>query len=127
MLGLGGRTRVFAYGAPCDMRKSFLTLSGLVGSMGYDVTAGDVFLFVSKNRKRAKVLWYDTTGLVLLAKRLDAGKFAKIWDGTEDETELTMNELQLFLEGCEVVGSVQLSPPRIDTVRAGRVCPNDFC
>ena len=74
MIAPSTRTRVFAYGAPCDMRKSFNTLSGLVSAMGHDVAAGDVFLFVAKNRKRAKVLWYDATGLVLLAKRLDVGR-----------------------------------------------------
>lgn len=104
------------------MRKSFHTLSGLVSEMGHDVAAGDVYLFVSKNRKRAKVLWYDTTGLVLLAKRLDAGRFAAIWEAdTGGEMELTMTELSLFLEGSKVVGKMQLSPPPIDITRATRV------
>jgi transposase len=108
------------------MRKSFNTLSGLVSTMGHDVAAGDVFLFVSKNRKRAKVLWYDMTGLVLLAKRLDVGKFAAIWETDAGEIELTMNELQLLLEGCKVVGRMQLSPPPIDVTRASRVSRADF-
>jgi len=120
------RTRVFAYGSSCDMRKSFNTLSGLVSGMGHDIAAGDVFLFVSKNRKRAKVLWYDATGLVLLAKRLDVGHFAAIWETDTSEIELTMNELQLLLEGCKVVGRMQLSPPPVDVTRARRVSPADF-
>lgn len=127
MIGPSNRTRVFAYGAPCDMRKSYNTLSGLVSAMGYDVAAGDVYLFVSKNRKRAKVLWYDTTGLVLLAKRLDAGRFAAIWEAdTGGEMELTMTELSLFLEGSKVVGKMQLSPPPIDITRASRVSRAEF-
>ena len=126
MIGPSRRTRVFGYGAPCDMRKSFNTLSGLVSAMGHEVAAGDVFVFVSKNRKRAKVLWYDTTGLVLLAKRLDVGKFAAIWETDAGEIELTMNELQLLLEGCKVVGRMQLSPPPVDVTRASRVSRADF-
>lgn len=126
MIGPSNRTRVFAYGAPCDMRKSFNTLSGLVSAMGHDVAAGDVYLFVSKNRKRAKALWYDTTGLVLLAKRLDVGKFAAIWEEDSGEIELTMTELRLFLEGSRVVGKMQLSPPPIDIARASRVSRADF-
>ncbi len=126
MIGPSRRTRVFAYGASCDMRKSFNTLSGVVASMGHEVAAGDVFLFVSKNRKRAKVLWYDTTGLLLLAKRLDVGKFAAIWETDDGEIELTMSELQLFLEGCKHVGRMQLSPPPIDIARASRVSRADF-
>jgi transposase len=109
------------------MRKSFNTLSGLVSAMGHDVTAGDVYLFVSKNRKRAKALWYDATGLVLLAKRLDVGTFAAIWDADTGEIELTMTELSLFLEGSKVVGKMQLSPPPIDITRASRVSRSDFC
>lgn len=126
MIGPSNRTRVFAYGAACDMRKSFNTLSGLVSTMGHDVAAGDVFLFVSRNRKRAKVLWYDTTGLVLLAKRLDVGRFAAIWETDTGEIELTMSELHLLLEGCKVVGRMQLSPPPIDITRASRVSRADF-
>ncbi|NPC76635.1 hypothetical protein HPP05_43695, partial [Corallococcus exiguus] len=36
---------------------------------------GDVFLFVGRCRKRAKVLHFDGTGLVLLTKRLFRGRF----------------------------------------------------
>ena len=117
---------MFGYAAPCDMRKSFNTLSGLVAAMGHKVTSGDVFLFVSKSRKRAKVLWYDTTGLLLLAKRLDVGTFAAIWENQTGEIELTSSELQLFLEGCKVVGKMTLSPPPIDITRASRVSRQDF-
>jgi transposase len=126
VIGPSHRTRVFGYSAPCDMRKSFNTLSGLVSSMGHDVASGDVFLFVSKNRKRAKVLWYDTTGLVLLAKRLDIGRFAAIWETDDGEIELTMSELRLFLEGCKVVGQMPLSPPPIDITQATRISRSAF-
>lgn len=126
MIGPSHRTRVFAYGAPCDMRKQFNTLSGLVSGMGHEVAKGDVFLFVSRNRKRAKVLWYDATGLCLLAKRLDVGKFAAIWEAETGEIELTMSELQLLIEGCKVVGRMQLSPPPIDVTKASRVSRADF-
>lgn len=125
MIGPGSRARVFAYPRPCDMRKSFNTLSGLVAEMGRDVAAGDAFAFVSKNRKRAKVLWYDGTGLCLLAKRLDQGRFAALWtDG--DEVELTANELALLVEGCEVVGRIKLSPTVVDLGAARRVPPSSF-
>ena len=95
--------------------------------MGHQVAAGDVFLFVSRNRKRAKVLWYDGTGLCLLAKRLDTGKFAAVWDCAQGELELTMSELQLLLEGCEVVGRMPLSPPPIDITKASRISRTSFC
>lgn len=126
MIGPSGRVRAFAYPKPCDMRKSFNTLSGLVSEIGHDVAAGDVFAFVSKRRTRAKVLWYDGTGLCLLAKRLDQGQFAALWNGDGDVVELTSAELSLMLEGCTVVGRMPLSPPPVDLARASRVNPAAF-
>lgn len=127
MIGPKGRVRVFGYPHPCDMRKSFNTLAGLVLAMEYDVTSGDVFAFVSRNRKRAKVLWYDGTGLCLLAKRLDAGLFAPLWgQGTDDVIELSMSELSLLVEGCSVVGRIPLSPAPVDLTSAGRVARSSF-
>lgn len=126
MIGPSQRTRVFAYGAACDMRKSFNTLSGLVSSMGHEVAAGDVFLFVSRNRRRAKVLWYDGTGLCLLTKRLDQGRFPALWENEAGDVELSMSELSLLLEGCEVVGRMPLSPPAVDVAQASRVLHADF-
>lgn len=109
------------------MRKSFNTLAGLVLEMGHELADGDVFAFVSRNRKRAKVLWYDGTGLCLLAKRLDAGTFASLWVSDDGkQIELTVNELSLLLEGCSVVGRIALSPPTIDVASASRVAPVSF-
>ncbi|WP_438358952.1 IS66 family insertion sequence element accessory protein TnpB [Corallococcus carmarthensis] len=43
--------------------------------MGQQLLRGDVFLFVGRCRRRAKVLHFDGTGLVLLTKRLFRGRF----------------------------------------------------
>lgn len=103
----------YAYGEPCDMRKSFNTLSALVeGQMKLEPLTCDLFLFVSRNRKRAKVFYFDGTGLCILAKRLEQGRFAAVWKrhkGTA-QLELTMSELSLFIEGSEMLYR-PLSPP----------------
>src|SRR6185369_1110988 len=52
---------VYAFGEPVDMRKSFNTLSALVVTLGREVLSGHFFLFVSRDRKRAKVLFFDGT------------------------------------------------------------------
>jgi transposase len=109
------------------MRKGFNSLSGLVAAMGHDLVAGDVFLFVGRTKKRAKVIWYDGTGLCLLCRRLDQGRFAALWDPEKSDIELTMSELRLFLEGCELVGRVPLSPSPIDMEQASRVAHAQFC
>jgi transposase len=97
------------------MRKGFDGLYGMVSSLlDRDPMSGELFLFVARNRKRAKVLMWDGTGLCLYAKRLEKGQFAKLWAG-EDTTsiELTTSELQLFLEGSRLVGKVAISPEKL--------------
>jgi transposase len=105
--------RVFAYNSPVDMRKGFEGLSALVRlGMSQDPLSGDLYLFVNRHRKRAKVLLWDGTGLCLYAKRLERGRFAALWKGEGAAAlSLTITELQLFLEGSELVGKIALTPP----------------
>lgn len=75
MLNLG-RRRVFLCRKPVDMRKAFDSLSDLVRvELGMDPFQGDVFVFVGKDRTRAKVLVWETTGFWLCAKRLESARF----------------------------------------------------
>ena len=115
MIGSTRSLRVFAYTLPTDMRKGFDGLYGMVANhLGRDPLSGDMFLFVARNRKRAKVLLWDGTGLCLYAKRLEKGKFAKLWAGEGTTTlELTMSELSLYLEGSRLVGKVAVSPQNL--------------
>jgi transposase len=114
VIGSTRRVTVWGYGAPVDMRKAFDALSGLVSTaMGKELLSGDVFLFVSKNRKRAKALLWDGTGLCLYAKRLEKGCFTALWQGEAHDggiLKMTMSELALFLEGSALAGKVPLSP-----------------
>jgi transposase len=94
---------------PVDMRKSFDTLAAVVSMlMKRDVLTGDLFLFVSKDRKRSKVLYFDGTGMCLFAKRLDKGQFSAPWK--RRRVEMTLSELALFIEGSEAMLH-PLSPP----------------
>jgi transposase len=62
-------------------------------------------LFVSRNRKRAKVLYFDGTGLCLFAKRLEKGKFAAVCDRERNPSvQLTLSELVQFIEGSAAIG-----------------------
>ena len=112
MIGSTRQVVVFAYGAPVDMRKSFDALSVLVSNdMKRELLSGHLFLFAGKNRRRAKVLYWDGTGLCVFAKRLEKGRFAALWAASAGRAlQLTMTELSLFLEGSELVGKVTLSP-----------------
>ena len=109
MIGLPRGVSVFMYGDPVDMRKSFDTLSALVAhEMKRDLLEGDLFLFVGRDRKRAKVLYFDGTGLCLLSKRLEQGQFGAPWK--QRRSEMTLSELALFIEGSEAARK-PLSPP----------------
>lgn len=112
MIGSTRQVRVFVFGRPADMRKGFDGLYGLVTQvMGRDVLAGDMFLFVNKTRRRAKVLLWDGTGLCVYAKRLERGRFTAPWAREGGEAvEMTVSELALFLEGSKLAGKVALSP-----------------
>ena len=64
MIGSTRHVAVYAYTQPTDMRKSFDGLAALVTQgLQRDPLGGDLFLFVSRNRKRAKVLLFDGTGV----------------------------------------------------------------
>ena len=78
MIGSTRAVRVFAYTAPVDMRKSYSGLEGLVRSqLGHDPLRGDVYLFTSKDRRKAKVFFFDGTGVCIYMKRLCRGRFAR--------------------------------------------------
>ena len=113
MIGLPRAVRVWVHREPVDMRKSFDTLAAVVrAGMGADVLDGGLFVFVGRRRRSAKVLYWDGTGHVVLAKRLSKGCFVAPWQRAgEGPLQWTMSELALFLEGSEIVGRVALSPP----------------
>jgi transposase len=80
----------------------------------HDPLKGDVYIFMSRDRVRAKVLHWDGTGLCIYAKRLERGRFARLWsDDGDAPITLTVSELDLFLEGSAMVGRVALSPPAL--------------
>jgi transposase len=112
MLLMAPGLRVVAYCQPVDMRKGYEGLSRLVRKeMGQDVLSGMLFLFTNKRRNRAKVLYFDGTGLCVLSKRLERGRFAPLWKRSAGGTlSLTHAELELFLQGSELVGKMALSP-----------------
>ena len=73
--------------------------------------SGDVFVFIGKTCKRTKVLWWDGTGLCILCKRMDKGRFIAPWKSPGDgPLEMSRTELRLLLEGSTLVGKVKLSP-----------------
>lgn len=111
----GRRVAVYAHRTPTDMRKGFDSLCALVSEqLTRNPLSGDVYLFVSRDRIRAKVLHFDGTGLCLYVKRLERGRFATVWrEAAAEPVTLTVSELDLFLDGSALVGRVALTPPAL--------------
>lgn len=90
--------RVFVFREQIDFRSGFDKLSMLVREkMKMELLEGDIFLFLGKNRRRLKSLCYDGTGLILISKRLERGRFMSVAEF--EETELTVEELNYVISG----------------------------
>jgi transposase len=101
MLKVEEAKAVYLFGQACDMRRGFDRLAEYVASaVGKTVIAGGVFVFLSRDRRRVKILYWDKDGYALWYKRLEAGVFrVELEDGHE---ELTGVDLKLLLEGLEL-------------------------
>ena len=103
MLSGFAKGRIFLASGATDMRKSFNGLSGVVrASLEGDPLSGDLFVFCNRWKNRLKILYFDTSGMWVLAKRLERGTFA--WpERLEERTrvELRHEELMLLLNGLD--------------------------
>lgn len=77
MLSFSGSLRIYLAVEPCDMRKSFNGLYALAEDhLKIDPRSGAIFVFTNKRRNRIKLLYWDGTGLWVMAKRLEQGTFS---------------------------------------------------
>ena len=94
--------RVFVYREEVDMRCGFERLhSYCVHQMMAIMDQGHVYVFFGKNRRRMKLLVYDGTGLVLIAKRIERGRFMSL-EELLGRGEITTEELKLILHGSVI-------------------------
>ena len=100
MIGLPSGTRVWIAAGHTDMRKGFNGLAALVQSaLADNPYSGHVFVFRGRRGDILKVLWFDGQGLLLLAKRLERGRF--VWPQTTGSVSLTPAQLSMLLEGID--------------------------
>ncbi len=104
MFGLGAATRIYLASGATDMRKGFNGLYGLVrDQLLCDPLSGHLFLFSNAQRNRLKILFWDTTGLWVCAKRLEKGCFH--WptqSDTQGKIVLSHEEFALLLGGIDL-------------------------
>ena len=83
MIGPSGNVRVMVATQPVDFRKGAEGLAAVVReAMRADPFSGIVYVFRAKRADRVKLIFWDGTGLVLVAKRLEHGKFR--WPSIDD-------------------------------------------
>ena len=114
MLSFNRRTKVYVSREFTDMRASYDTLFEKTKSvLNQDPYSGHLFLFINKHRTSIKCLFYDGTGLVIIAKRLEKGLFSKINPFLRGEIVLTAAEFALYFEGADLEKRFIDSPQEI--------------
>jgi transposase len=96
MMHVAANPRIFLFGDPVDMRKSFEGLSSLAQDAFPGALMEAYFLFLNRSRDRAKILYWDGDGFVLWYKRLEKGTFLCTAQGN---VALNRREFFLLLEG----------------------------
>ncbi|HEX4893181.1 MAG TPA: IS66 family insertion sequence element accessory protein TnpB [Hyphomicrobiaceae bacterium] len=93
--------RVLVATRPVDFRKGMDGLAAYVQEhLRSDPFSGIVSVFHSKGADKVKLLFWDQTGLVLVAKRLEDGRFR--WPAIEDGVmRLSPAQLSALLEGLD--------------------------
>jgi transposase len=101
MITAGAEKRVLVATKPVDFRKQSDGLAAIVqAALGADPFCGAVYVFRSKRMDRIKLLWWDGTGICLMTKRLESGRFR--WPPIEDGLmKLSAAQLCVLLDGLE--------------------------
>lgn len=111
---------IYIFKMAIDMRCGFEKLTGFVRShYGMQkLLDGHVFVFFGNNRRRVKILFFDGTGLLLVSKRLEAGRFQNVMD--MEFINLSFSDLEKLLHGSVLVkGNLGKMPKRasVETVK----------
>jgi len=105
MLSFHTQLKVFVATAPCDLRKSFNGLWATAQEcLGEDPRGGALFVFGNRRHNRIKLLYFDGTGVCVLAKRLEKGTFRWPQSAGESKAKLRLapQALQLLLDGVDL-------------------------
>ncbi|MBF0360161.1 MAG: IS66 family insertion sequence element accessory protein TnpB [Oligoflexia bacterium] len=94
--------KIFFYNNFIDMRKGHSSLTMLITEKtNFEVMDGSLFLFVSKNKKTIKGVFFDGSGLVLLHKKIEAGKFMSFNVATA-MFEVNRDEFKIIFHGGQI-------------------------
>jgi transposase len=99
-----GPVRVLIATKPVDFRKGMNGLAAIVKEgLKTDPFSGVIYVFRAKRADRLKLVFWDGTGLVLVSKRLNEGKFR--WPKIEDGVmRLSPAQFTTLIEGLDWTG-----------------------
>ena len=100
---------------PVDFRRGMDGLARAVKEeLKADPYSGVVYVFRAKRSDRIKLLYWDGSGLVLYAKRLESGGFRwpKITDGTMRMTAVQLSALVAGMEWTRVIAPRRTRTPQ---------------
>jgi transposase len=102
MLSFTGSLKIYVAVEPCDMRKGYEGLAGLVTTaLHQDLRGGALFVFGNRRRTRLKVLFFDGSGIWLMTKRLEEGTFS--WpQGQESVMRLRPEAFAMLTDGVDL-------------------------
>lgn len=113
MIAVRADLKVLIASRPVDFRKGIHSLVALAAeALKADPYCGDIFVFRSKRADRIKLVAWDGSGMVLMTKWIEEGRFTfpAIQDGV---VRLTATELSVLLAGLDWtrVGSKAVKRP----------------
>ncbi len=105
MIQVGGGLKVVLATQPVDFRRGVGGLAALVAqALQADPYCGDVFVFRSKRSDRLKLIAWDGSGMVLMTKWLEAGRFT--WPPIKaGAVHLSAAQMALLIEGLDWTGA----------------------
>jgi transposase len=94
--------QIFIFQKTIDMRGGFNRLTSFVRAEYKMQTLldGHVFVFFGKNRHLLKIIFFDGSGLILLTKRIERGRF--MWLRDCEFTQVSFSELEQLLHGSHL-------------------------
>ena len=105
MLSFSSAVRIYLAIDPVDMRKSFDGLYAVAAErLKENPLQGGLFVFSNKRRNRLKILFWDGTGLWVLAKRLEKGGFTwpRSAEASNGKLQLKSEALSMLLGGIDL-------------------------
>lgn len=96
-------SNLYLYQGVVDFRKSISGLATLVEQqLSLSPFAEALFIFVSRDRRKVKLLYWDKSGFALWYKVLEEERFMLPRKRSENSLILSAKELELLLEGCDI-------------------------